>query len=820
LNCSLFFEKLFLNVRVTEYYIIRQRRDNMENFKELTADDLRLKFDFLPSFDNTTEIACFKDIIGQERAVEAIDLGLLMEKNGYNMFVSGDSGTGKRSYIIEKLKEYAKKKETPNDWCYVYNFKDSFRPISVWLKPGTAEEFKNDIEEFINSLYEEVPKHFSDENYEKDRNKIIDRYENKVLKIADKLYDESKEKGFSVKNTSDGFAFIPLKDGEEMNEKQYNELTEEEKEELNNKVGGLKLMALEVLRKTKMFKKEMEEHLKKLDDKISFSIMDETIKRLKEKYGYNEKIIEYLKDLQEDIKENIDAFMDYEETSEAYDETFYKRYDVNVMICNRDLEGAPVIYEDNPEYHNLIGIIEYENKVSALVTDFTMIRSGSLHKANGGYIVIDALQLIRSYQGWEALKRCLKTNNICIENLKNQFDIIPIATLKPEEIPLNVKVVLLGPPYIYYLLYSYDEDFKELFKIKADFENQIKRSDETAIKILGFISNYCIENKLPPVTKNGVIEILKYSSRIAESKNYFTGSMDKVVDILEQSAIIAKTKRDNNINEKHIKEAIALIDKRYGIYRDRVLDKYREGKYIVELKGYKIGEINGLSVIDIGDFAFGKQTRITVTTFVGRDGVINIERETDLSGNIHSKGIMILSGYIGETFGQNMPLSFSASICFEQLYGGIEGDSASAAELIALISSLGDIPIKQSIAVTGSVNQKGEIQPVGGLNEKIEGFFDICSIYGLDGSHGVIIPNSNVDELILREDVIEAVEKKLFHIYAVDNIEQCFDILCEVELFRGKKKKSFEIVKERVNAKLEKYKGAFFDKSKKKEKSS
>lgn len=787
----------------------------MRNFREITSNELRIDFDFVPMFDNTSEIQSYKDMIGQERGIEAVDLGLMMNKPGYNIFISGNTGTGKKSYIMQKLNDYSKTMERPKDWCYVYNFKDPYKPLAILLNSGTAEEFKEDIENFVDGLFEEVPKYFSDENYEKERNKIIDRCQKKVLKLVDNLHDISKENSFTVKSTAEGFAFIPLKDGEEMSEKQYNELTEEEKDNINSKVEDLKINALEVLRKTKILKKDMAENLKKMDDKMTLSIIKDTIDSLKNKYEYNAKIIEYLDLLQEDIMENVDAFMDSEERYEGYDESFFKRYLVNVMISNKNIDGAPVIYDDNPEYHNLIGIIEYENKGSSMVTDFMMIRPGSLHKANGGYLVIDALELLKSYQGWEALKRCLKMQNISIENLKNQFDIIPLATLKPEEIQLNVKIVLLGNPSIYYLLYNYDEDFKELFKIKADFEDEIKNTQDTVMKLLGFISNYCSENELLPVTRNGVVEILKYSLRKTESRGYLTGSMDKIVDILEQASLLAESKGDNLIDSIHVKEWSLLYEKRCSVYRDKMLDRYKEGKYIVELNGYEVGQINGLAVIDVGDFAFGKQSRITVTTYVGRDGIVNIERETDMSGSIHSKGIMILSGYIGQTFGQNMPLSYSASICFEQLYGEVEGDSASAAELIALISSLGDIPIKQSIAITGSVNQRGEIQPIGGVNEKIEGFFDISKIFGLDGSHGVIIPCSNVDELVLKDEVIEAVDKGLFHIYSVKKVEECFDILCDEILMRDEKRKLFDAVKERVENKLEKYKNAFLDKRKK-----
>lgn len=788
----------------------------MARYIELTPRDLKIDFEFLPNFESTVEILPFENIIGQERATEAIDLGLGINKSGYNIFVCGNSGTGKRSYVLKRLREFTKSSQTPMDWCYVYNFTDNQRPLAISLNPGSAERFKEDIEKFINQLFEEVPKYFSEEGYEKERNSTIDLYQKEILKLADRLYDESKDKDFNVKNTGEGFAFIPLKEGEEMTEKQYSEISEEEKEEINNRVAYLKMVAIEIVRKTKILKKEMAEKLKELDDKLALSIIKEELTEFREKYGYNSKVLDYLNNLEKDIIDNIEAFMDLEDQEDKFDENFFKRYLVNVMVSNKEDGGMPIVYEETPEYHDLLGIIEYENKLGTMVTDFTMIKPGSLHRANGGYIVIEALQLLTSYQGWSALKKAIKCGKINIENLKNQFDIIPLVTLKPEEIPLNIKVILLGNPYIYYLLYNYDDDFKELFKIKAEFENEIKNSNGTIMKLLGFISSYCSDEDILPLSREGVIELLKYSLRTAESKKYFTASMDRLVDVIEQSQSIALSENGIRVEKEHVVKAVDAFDRRHGNYRDKILDMYRDGKYLVKLEGYETGQINALSVIDFGDYSFGRQNRVTVTTHVGTEGIINIEREANMSGNIHSKGVMILSGFIGETFGQNIHLSFNARICFEQLYGGIEGDSASAAELICLMSSLASIPIKQSIAVTGSVNQKGEIQPVGGINDKIEGYFSICKALGQTGEQGVIIPFSNLDELVLSDEIIEAVEKNKFHIYAVKEIEDCLEILCDMSsLGISGKKGIMDVMSENIALKLSKYKNVYNDKGKK-----
>lgn len=779
--------------------------DLMIDYKRLSAENLKIKFDFLPQFEFTSEISPFKEMIGQDRAIEAMDLGMSIDHYGYNLFVSGIDGTGKKSYVLKRIKEYSTKFTEPKDWCYVYNFKENDKPLALELNGGTAIAFKEDMIVFINQLFEEVPKYFGSEKFEKYRSEIVYKHEKNILIIVEKLYDECKKYDFIVKNTSEGFSFTPLHLGEEMTEKRYNELSEEEKEKINEEVAALKLVALDVMRKSKKVKKELSDELKYLDEESAGFVINNKIKMLILKYGCNSKVIEFLKDVEKDIINNIEAFMEEEEVSESYDENFYKRYTVNVISYNAENTGLPVVYENSPEYHNLIGRIEYESKSGNISTDFTAIHGGALHAANGGYLIIDAYALLTNPQSWELIKRALKNNSLSLDNIKTQIDLVPMVSFKPEEIPLKIKIILLGSPGVYYILYNNDDDFKELFKIKVDFEYDIENNNVTTLKLLGFISDFCNENNILPVSRKGVVEIFKYSLRRGESRRYFTAVMNLITSLLIESCSIAKARGCKYINDVHILECIALNNKRHGTYRDKIHNMYKEGKYIVEIKGYKIGEINGLTVIDHSDFSFGKQVRITVATFSGKDGIVNIERETSMSGNIHNKGIMILSGFMGETFGQEIPLSFSASICFEQLYGEVDGDSASAAELIALLSSLGNIPIKQNIAITGSVNQRGEIQPVGGINEKIEGFFDICSFWGLDGSQGVIIPYTNIDELVLKNEVIRAVENEKFHIYGVESIEDCFEIMTREDFKKGSRKKAFEIVKERVEEKLKKY---------------
>ncbi|MEG0370663.1 MAG: ATP-binding protein [Clostridium sp.] len=785
--------------------------------KELTYKNLLMNFEFLPEFKDTKEISGYKDIIGQDRAIDAVEFGLSMDRKGYNIFVSGGMGTGKKSYILEKLKCHARSLPTPKDWCYVYNFKNPYKPKALCLHSGEACSFKENIDDLMELIYKEVPKSFSDQIYEKERNDIIDKNKKKISKFVGMLQNEARSYGFKVKDSSEGFSFIPLINQNEMSEKEYDNLSEIEREEINSNVSELKLIALEVIKKTKEIKKEMARELKDLDANVSLSIMDDSIKNIRRLYGYSRDVLDYLDDFQDDIIENIDLFIDYEDEkdSEEFDDTIFNRYRVNIFVSSKDIEGVPVIYEEQPEYSSLIGSVEYENRHGSLITDFTMIKPGSLHEANGGYIVIEAEALLKSYGGWIALKRSLKTQKISIQSLqslKNQYDIISLTNLVPDDIPLDIKVVLLGSPDIYYLLYINDEYFREFFKVKAQFDEEIKNANGNSLKILGFISNYCHENSLPPITRDGVKEIFKYASRLVDSKNYYTARMEKIVDLIEEAATLSKKKNKIQISKEDIKESLGNIDNRYNIYKEKTLLRYEEGKYVIDIKGYKVGEINGLSVIDIGDYCFGKQSKITIVTYASNDGIVNIEREVDMSGSIHSKGILVLSGYFNETFGKEYPISFGASICFEQLYGGVDGDSASLAELLTLISSLAEVPINQGIAVTGSVNQKGLVQPVGGVNEKIEGFFSVCKKFGFDGTQGVILPIQNIDELILNDEVIEAVKNGLFHIFPVKTVDECFNIICKEPINNEYKGNIYPYIKNMVKDKLIKYNECFREK--------
>jgi Predicted ATP-dependent protease len=782
----------------------------MSNYIKLSGEDLNLHFNNLPDFITTDDIEPFTNVIGQKRAIESIDLGLKMNKKEYNIYISGKSGTGKTGYIIRKIEEFAKNIYAPKDWCYVYNFESTNVPMAITLETGTATAFKEDLSEFIKYLFKEVQIIFNSKNYESEKNNIVDKFEKDIMSLTRDLNKKAKESNFSISQSPTGeFLFIPLiDDDKEMTSEDYDALSDDERDDIENKASGLRMFSNEVIKETKHLNKEMDEELKQLDDRIAENIIEAKINKFVDSYGKNENVVKYLQLLKKDIIENIYYFIEPEEekTNEAENrKLFYRRYEVNILVANDPQKGAPVIFADSSQYGNIFGNIEYENKYGNLITDFTLIRPGYIHQANGGFLIIKAADILKNSLCWQALKRCINLETIIIDSMSSHADALPILTLKPENIPLKTKVIIIGSDILYSLLLENDLEFEKLFRIKAEFEYEIENDKENVEKLIGFISNYVKKNNFKPITRAGIIKLLKYCSRIAENKNFLSTSMSSLCKIVDFGDYFATSTNSSQIDELHIQKALDENEAMHGLVKKNILDLYKSKKYIVELNGSKIGQINGLSVVDYGDCTVGQQHRITVTTYAGRKGIINIEREANMSGSIHSKGIMILSGYVGELIGQETSISFNASIVFEQLYSGIEGDSASAAELLALLSSLSDVPFKQSLAITGSVNQKGEIQPIGGVNDKIEGYFDICSLQGLDGSHGVIIPFINIDDLVLHDRVIEAVNNDKFHIYAVHTIEQCFEILCD-DIFRNTSGSNLmNLVKYKIIDKLKRY---------------
>ncbi|QZY55787.1 Lon protease family protein [Crassaminicella profunda] len=751
-------------------------------------------------FNSTVDLYPLQGIIGQRRAAKALEFGLDIKKKGYNIFVSGQSGTGRNSYALAITEKKAESKEIPDDWLYVHNFKNPDSPIVLHVMSSTGKILKKDIANMIELLRKEIPKVFTSKEYENQKSVLRQQYQNYSQEIIDALNEMGKKYGFIFDQSEKGLISIPLKDGRAMSEEEYKNLNPEELEELRKNSNELSLETIDVFNKLRTLEEEYRNNVKALDEKMSLDVVTFHMNEVKKKFEERQCVIEYLKNLKEDIIEHISKFKGEknEEMKNPFamlqrsSETFFDRYLVNLFIDHSEKTGAPIVNETNPSYYNLIGRIEYKNELGVMKTDFTQIKPGALHQANGGYLILQAKDLLTNPFAWNALKRALKTNKINIEGLDKQVGYVVTSTLKPQPIPMDIKVILIGDPYTYSMLYYYDEDFKKLFKIMADFDIEMDRNDENIYKMARFIATHCEKEGLMHFDRSAVGKMIEYSSRLADDQNKLSSRFNQVVEILYEADRFAEMMDSNVVKLEHIEKAISEKKYRNNKYEEKILQMFEDGSLLLDVEGEKIGEINGLAVTGTGEYSFGKPSKITVATFRGKSGIVNIEREVKKSGSIHDKGVLILNGYIGQKFAQERPLSLSASIVFEQLYSGVDGDSASSTELYALLSSLSEVPIKQYIAVTGSVNQRGQIQPIGGVNEKIEGFFKVCKLKGLTGKQGVMIPHQNVKNLMLADEVIQAVENEMFHIYAVKTIEEGIEVLTDEKADDKKKDGTYE----------------------------
>lgn len=736
-------------------------------------------------FNTTDEIPKLEETIGQEKALKSLDFGLSLTSKGFNIYALGESGTGKLRSIRTLLNERAQKEPVPDDWCYVYNFKDPDNPIAINLQPGMGLIFQKDMDNLIKTLRIEIPKTFESKEYEKQRSKIIEDFQQKQKTLFTSLEEEALSKGFTVRKTVTGLLIVPIKkSGEPLTEEEFAALDEKTRKKIEEIGKMLQEKLDDVVRAVREAEKLVKEMLSRLEREIALSVIQPSIEELKKKYQNYEKIVSYLEEVREDILSHLDDFKAVEEQPPPLPfmkmpktEVSFVRYSVNVLVSNKDTKGAPVIFESNPTYLNLFGRIEYKVQYGMALTDFSMIKAGSLHRANGGYIVINVLDLLRNIFSYDALKRALRNGEIKIEDVWEQYRLLSTTALKPAPIPLNVKVILVGSPYIYYLLYNLDDEYKELFKVKADFDSRMDRTTETVQKYATFVASVQKEENLIPFDRGAVAKVVEYGSRLAGHQNKLSTRFSEIADIIRESHYWAKKEDSPIVKAEHVIKAINEKVLRVNRIEERLREMMIEDTIIVNTSGDKIGQVNGLAVLDLGDYSFGKPSRITATTYIGKAGVVNIERETKMSGRIHEKAIMIITNYLGSKYALKKPISLSASITFEQLYEMVEGDSATCAELYALLSSIARIPLKQSIAVTGSMDQNGDVQPVGGINEKIEGFFDLCKIRGLDGTHGVIIPKRNVKNLMLKQEVVNAVKDGSFSIYPIEKVEEGLEIL-------------------------------------------
>lgn len=733
-------------------------------------------------YDTTENIPGSRELIGQKRAMEALKFGLSVKRKGYNIYVSGITGTGRNSYSYLVAKEFSQNKKIPKDWCYVFNFKRANSPKAISLSPGMGKVFKKDVEKAINNIGTDIPKVLSSKDYEDSKNIIYSQQQGKAEKVIKELNELAKDYGFVFKQTDKGIFSVPLVGDRVMTDKEVQNLSEEEIEKLRDSSNELSKKAFDYVKRIREIENELQSRITKLKEKV-LEVLVLYFDPLEEKFKENKKVKEYFSNMKEDIVKNFEMFLDYGEDKSIENillpgnkrDDFFKRYEVNLFIDNRDSEGAPVIREMNPNYYNLLGKIEYVNELGGLKTDHTKIRPGSMHEANGGYLIVQAKDILQSKAAWEGLKRAISTEEIVIENITG-LNVIS-ETLRPEPIPLDIKVIIIGDYLTYHLLYQYDEEFKKLFKIRADFDIEMERTEENIKKIASFVAYQCKSEGLKPFDRTALAAIIDLSSRIAESQNKLTARFNELVEILYEADAWATEKKKDIVTKEDINRAISNKIYRNNIYEEKLLELIKEGTLLVDTEGYKVGEINGLAVVSIGQYTFGKPSKITVNTFLGKEGIVSIEREVKQSGNIYDKGVLILSGYLGEKYAKDIQLSITASITFEQSYDGVDGDSASSTELYGILSSLGDIPIKQGIAVTGSINQKGVIQPIGGVNEKIEGYYRVCKVKGLEGGEGVMIPYKNLEDLMLNDEVVNAVKNGQFKIYAVKNVDEGIEVL-------------------------------------------
>lgn len=738
------------------------------------------------SYNTTAEVPPLQDFIGQERAVRAMQFGLSMRAPGYNIYVAGPTGTGKSTYVQAVIAEAARSLPVPDDWCFLYNFTNPDQPMAVSLPPGYGQIFKKDMEELISDLKGIIPKTFEGTDYEQNKQAIVNELESQIQSEMEELRREATAAGFSMKQGSSGMMFLPLRDGKRMSPEEFEALPPEEQRVIENKIRHLQQKLEEVINSGRILEKKAKEQIQELEKQIAGYAIGPLIERLKEKYREFPRIVRYLNEVAEDVTRHLDIFKsgDASKTSplniffDAQD--FFNRYAVNLFVNNAETKGAPVVIESNPYYYNLFGKIEYRSVMGSLSTDFTMLKAGAVHRANGGFLVLQAKDVLFDPLAWDTLKKALKNRQTIIENIGEQYRIVPTASLRPEPIPVDVKVVLIGSYHLYHLLYALDEDFQKFFKVKVDFDTEMPRTPENLKNYAAFIGSVCRREKLKHFDKTGMAELIEYGSRLCGDQNKLSTRFNEVVQIIYEAAAWAEAENAEFAGAPHVRRAIEERVYRSSRLEEKILEMIRLGKILVDTEGAVVGQVNGLSVVDIGDYAFGKPSRITAKTFLGQEGVVNIERETRMSGRLHTKGVLTLAGFLGDRFAQDKPLKLSARITFEQLYEGVEGDSASSAELFALLSALSGLPVKQGIAVTGSVNQNGEIQPIGGVTEKIEGFFAVCKIKGLTGEQGVIIPRQNIDNLMLRHEIIDAVREGKFHIWAIRTVEEGISILTGV----------------------------------------
>jgi len=758
--------------------------------------------------ETTKELTPLEGIIGQERAIRALNFGLDIKERGFNIYVAGLSGTGRKTAVKDFLEEIAKAKPVPSDWCYVNNFRNPYEPKAIELPPGRGKEFQGDMKNFVEEVRSLLPKAFESEDYSSKKEAAIKAIEEERKGLLTRLNERAQEEGFVLRSTPIGVLIIPVVKGQPLSDQELIALPQKIRDEIEKKREKLRSELRSAMRQLRGLERKVNDEIQKLNREVAIYAIGHLVDGLVDKYEKFPDIKTYLDDVRNDILENLTQFVKKPKAPPVpfpvpwMKELPLRKYEVNVIVDNSDFQGGPVVMELNPTHQNLFGRIEKEAQFGVLTTDFTMIRGGSLHRANGGYLVLPAEDLLRNLFSYDSLKRALKNECVTIEEAGERLGFITTKGLRPETIPLSVKVVLIGHPLLYQQLYALDMDYRELFKVKADFDTTMDRTEENMQKYASFVCTFCRKENLKHLDASALTKIIEYGSRLAQDQQKLSTKFGEVADIIREANFYAQQDDAEYVTASNFKKAIDEKIHRSNLIQEKIREMIERNILLIDSDGKAVGQVNGLSVMSLGDFSFGAPSRVTASIGLGREGIIDIQREAKMAGPIHTKGVMILSGYLAEKYAQDKPLSLSTRLVFEQSYGMVEGDSASSTELYAILSALSGIPIKQSIAVTGSVNQKGEVQAIGGVNEKIEGFFEVCKAKGLTGEQGVLIPESNVQNLMLKEEVVEAVREGKFHIYPVKTIDQGIAILTGVKA--GARRSDGTFTEGTVNYKVDK----------------
>jgi lon-related putative ATP-dependent protease len=758
----------------------------------LAADALSRRCDLsLLQFQTTDELQELPELPGQSRAIEAVRFGIGIKRQGYNLFALGSPGTGKHAMIREFLARSASDGSAPLDLCYVNNFDDPQRPKALRLPPGVAVTLRADMSELVGDLRAAVPTLFESEDYRNRRHVIEEEFKTRHEEIFEKLQERAKAKNLALVRTPMGFAVAPVRNGAVVSPDDFEKLPAPEQQQIQKDMEELQAALEDTIRQLPLWEKERRERLRDLNRQVVTFVVGHHIDALRARYRELQEIVAYLGAVERDVVENFDAFLAAPADkaspgdadglpSRSRNDGRFRRYQVNVLVDSTGAKGAPVVYEDNPTYLNLVGAVEHLAEMGALVTDFGLIKGGSLHRANGGYLVLDAHKLLTQPFAWDALKRSLRSKEIRIETPGQMLSLVTTVSLTPEPVPLDIKVVLVGERWLYYLVSALDFEFHELFKVAADFEDDMQWDADSTAAYAQLIAAIARRENLHALDRDAVARAIEHGARLADDSSKLSMHIAQLADVLREADYWASEAGRTIVKAEDVDRAIRASRRRSDRISDRSREMIQRGLILIDTDGAKIGQVNGLSVLNLGTMTFGKPSRITAKVRLGRGEVVDIERQVELGGPIHSKGVMILSAFLAARYATDQPLSLWASLVFEQSYGGVEGDSASSAELYALLSALADLPIKQSIAVTGSVNQHGDVQVIGGVNEKIEGFFDVCAERGLTGQQGVLVPAGNTQHLMLRQDVVDAARAGRFHVFAVRTIDEGIELLTGV----------------------------------------